>query len=115
MLVIDDLQVDMWPEEREKFHPAEVQANETFVEVAEHVRDVVGDDDLYYVAWAAQTAGAWAFGLFELLCYCNAAGAVVPDELLDRCLESDFDEDRPIARKVEELRARARAREAASG
>ena len=101
----------MWPEEREKFHPAEVQANETFVEVAEHVRDVVGDDDLYYVAWAAQTAGAWAFGLFELLCYCNAAGAVVPDELLDRCLESETHYGL-ITPEVDKLRERNRNRAA---
>lgn len=111
MLVIDDVVVDMSPEQRAQAHPDYVQANETFVEVVKHVRGAVGDDHLSYLAWTTHVSGLWCFGLFELLCYCNAAGAVVPDELLDRCLESDFDEDRPIAREVAELRARSRAAE----
>ena len=107
MLVIDDVVVDMSPEQRAQAHPDYVQANETFVEVAKHVRGAVGDDHLSYLAWTTHVSGLWCFGLFELLYYCNAAGAVVPDELLDRCLESETHYGL-ITPEVDKLRERNR-------
>ena len=113
MYIVDGYDIEMWPEQREKWGSYQVEANDTFIEVVKQVRGIVDDEEISIIAWDANTGANWPLGLYELLIECNLAGVVLPEELLERCLESDFDEDRPIAREVEELRARAR--EAASG
>ena len=113
MYIVDDYDIEMWPEQREKWGSYQVEANDTFIEVVKQVRGIVDDEEISIIAWRADTSATWPAGLHELLVECNLAGVVLPEELLERCMKSEW--DGRITPEVEELRARARAREAASG
>ena len=114
MYIVDDYDIEMWPEQREEWESYQVEANDTFIEVVKQVRGIVDDEEISSIAWDADRCANWPFGLSELLFECNYAGAVLPEELLERCMKSEWG-DGIITKWVDQLRARARAREAASG
>lgn len=108
MFIVDGYDIEVPESVRKAWNePYQDEANDTFMEVVRQVRGVVDDEDISSAAWRADLSSDWPVGLYDLLVECDTAGAVVSEELLDRCMKSDC-HGGIMAQVVEPLRARAR-------